>query len=157
MKSNVIKVLADVFKLISKDKSVLKEPQVITSKLKQKGIAEKEILNAMMWLVSFFNYDAKVYDNIPEHRILTPLEIERLGPGGYEFLNTLMRDGVMSVGRREFLIDRVMAVDIGKLELKTLKLLTFISLVNDKKHVQEIKWIESIVLKDNTEKATLLH
>lgn len=157
MKPKKINVLADVFKLISADKEVLKTPKVLTAKLKEKGINEKELCGALMWLVSFFTYDKAQYDIVPANRILTSREIERLGEKGYDFIANLTSQGILSPGRREFLLDKLMSIESEPLEFKQLKLLTFISITNDMERKEEIKWIEAVVLKESPDTATLLH
>ncbi|NCX94634.1 MAG: DUF494 family protein [Gammaproteobacteria bacterium] len=156
MKTNVIDLLADVFVSVVLEPSPEKAEEHVISRLRLEGISAIEIEKAFRWIYSFFNTDDSVYQHAPKTRFFSQEERQRLGTEGYFFVMELEAQGVLSPARREFLMDRVMALDTFRLTLKQVRWLVFVTLAHDKKHLAEIKWVESIILKEH-QNSTALH
>lgn len=161
---NIITILSEVFRVVLMHHIQPEETKKpLSIKLKTTGISEYLIQKSLLWLQKFLNYDSEMYEklSIPPlsdlllYRVYAPQEIERIGLKGQQLLDELTLQGVLSLGKREFLMDCIMGEDIAPLTFPQLQFLTFMVLTQDCKKTEEVEWLEGIVLKHETELTTL--
>ncbi len=163
---NIISILAQVFRVVLLHHLHPEAQQKpLSIQLQATGISEKIIEKSLRWLQKFFDYSPDTYERLSNplsqltlmHRVYLPQEIERIGEAGQQLLTELSLQHVLSPAKREFLMDCIMSEEIEPLTLPQLQFLTFMVLTQHCQRVEEVEWLEGIVLKRDSELNTLAH
>jgi Smg protein len=104
------------------------ESDLLVRKLSAVGFEQDEISDALTWLdgLQVATQHASIAPSAGASRVYSDGELERLGSEALGFLQFLESAGVLSPSLREVLLDRVMAVPRGPVELEDFKILVLL-------------------------------
>ena len=101
------------------------ETDLLARKLSAVGFESEEITEALTWLDGLANAasSAPMLPSEGSVRIYSTIELDHLGDEALGFIQFLESAGVMTPERREMVLDRVLAVPGGPIELDDLKVI----------------------------------
>lgn len=153
MKENVIDVLMFLFDNYLNIESWLFTDEIsLTSELEEAGFASNQISKAFDWL----NELAKLKERettlvqIPKTsiRVYAQEEQNKLSPSCRGFLMSLEQMGVLDSTAREVIIDRAMAIEAPKLNLKQFKRIVGLIMLNGAQSEEILVWLEDLIYDD---------
>lgn len=106
------------------------ETDLLARKLSAVGFEEDEITEALTWLDGL----AQAASTAPLHpvsdsvRVFAQMEIDHAGPEALGFIQFLESAGVLTAALREMILDRVLAIPGGPVELDDLKVIVLMVL-----------------------------
>lgn len=157
MKETVLDVLMYLFdNYLDDETEVQPDREVLRVELEGAGFGRAEVLKAFDWLESLVVAPGSSLRRNTRQamRVYHPEEMLRLGTHSRGFLLYLEQAGILDEGQRELVIDRVMALDAGELDLDQLKWIVLMVLFNQPGHEAAFAWMEDLVL---DEAAGILH
>ncbi len=154
MNNTVLDVLIYLFEhYTDDDNEVAVDEDSLRSELSESGFQEKQIGLAFEWL-----QDLAVQQNMTElrelsgshsFRILTTYEQARLDLESQGFLVFLEGIGVLNHKTRELILDRVMALETGQIEMDQLKWIVLMVLFNQPGEEEAFGWMEELVMDEH--------
>lgn len=151
MKESVLDVLMYLFEhyLDDDDLDVDSDRESLKLELSEVGFPEAEIVKAFAWLEGLVGDQEDVpvegLRNAPSMRVYCAEEIERLDSECRGFLLFLEQVGVLDATTRELVIDRVMALETGGIDLEQLKWVLLMVLFNQPGKESMFSWMEDFV------------
>lgn len=150
MKENVLDVLRYLFEnLVHDDPEADEDRDSLQTSLLEAGFTPQEIRKAFDWLDELAELRPSC---APREltaggpvRVLAPEECERLDPEAQGFLMFLEQQGVLSPAQRELVLDRVMALDVGEVDVEELKWLILMVLFNQPGEEAAYSWLENLM------------
>ena len=153
MKESVLDVLMYLFDQYVEDESDSTPDQdVLRTQLLEAGFEEIQVNKAFDWLESLaFDKDTleAVSGNLANSiRIYTDNESDKLGTECRGLLMFLEQSGILDARDREFVIERVMALDTEEIDLQQLKWVVLMVLLNQPGKEAAYTWMEDMVMDD---------
>ncbi|MFP4132174.1 DUF494 family protein [Thiohalospira sp.] len=152
MKENVLDVLMYLFEnyLYDEDLEVEPDEDSLRTELGAAGFRRAEIDKALSWLEGLVDLQEDL-DDQPRHqsiRLFTEPECEKMDTEARGFLLYLEQAGVLDQASREMVIDRVMALDAGEIDLDQLKWVVLMVLFNLPGQEAAFAWMEDLVFNE---------
>ncbi|NOY73243.1 MAG: DUF494 domain-containing protein [Gammaproteobacteria bacterium] len=152
MKENIIDVLMYLFEhYMDSELEVVSDHELLKSELIAAGFTHNEVDKAFAWLDGLAYLKDHPEGQIVTHhsiRIFTEQENQKLSLECRGFLMFLEQIQVLNSKNRELVIDRVMALEGDRTELRELKWVILMVLFNQPGHEDAIAWIEDQVFDD---------
>ncbi len=151
MKESVLDVLMYLFEhyLDDDDVDVDSDRESLRQELSEAGFPHMEISKAFDWLEGLTaDHDGPCPEGVkdaPSTRIYAVEEMERLDSEGRGLLLFLEQAGVLDATTRELVIDRVMALEAGGIDLEQLKWVILMVLFNQPGKESMFTWMEDFV------------
>jgi Smg protein len=147
MNEDVLDVLIYLFEHYSEeDVAAGGAPAEVKSELARAGFAESAVEKAFSWLDGLSDLDGTlpaVGCPRPALRVFAEREQQRLDVEARGFLLFLEQSGVLDPVRRELVIDRALALEGEEVDLRRLKWVVHMVLLN--RPVPEGRWLEGLV------------
>jgi len=159
MKQTVLDVLVYLFEnYMVEDAEPPQDHESLESELRQAGFHGPQISKAFNWLEGLSSLQegtADVKRNTSHSiRIYTEEESERLGVEARNLLLFLENMSVLDSYMRELILDRIMALETGDVDLDTVKWVILMVLFNQPDQEAAYAWVEDFIFNDIT---TALH
>lgn len=153
MKETVLDVLMYIFdNYIEDDIEFVPDQESLKSRLMEVGFRDLQIDKAFDWLEGLasqrVNADSIKLSDIPSVRMFSDQELARLDPECRGFLLYLEQAKVLDSHERELVIDRIMALESGEIDLQQLKWVVLMVLFNQPDKEAAIAWMEDVVMED---------
>jgi Smg protein len=149
MKQNVLDVLMYLFQnYMDSEFEIEPDRDSLNIELQEAGFLHSEIDRAFDWLDELAaNQESDESDDQTSGsiRIYTDQEAEKLDLECRGFLFHLERAGILSSSARELVIDRVMALETGDVDIERLKWVVLMVLFNQPEQDVSYEWIENVV------------
>ncbi len=147
MKENMFDVLMYLFENYMDEADVEPDRESLRNELVEAGFGDVEVNKALAWLDALVEQRSAPVLERPQRavRVFAPEERRRLGVEARGFLLFLEQVGVLDAHTRELVLDRVMALDEGELDLDQLKWVVLMVLFNQPGREAEFAWIEDLV------------
>jgi Smg protein len=154
MKENVLDVLLYLFEnLMVEDPDADQDRDSLQESLLEAGFSPQEISKAFTWLDELAEMRPacapRAIDAGGPVRVLAREEREKLEPEAQGFLLFLEQQGVLSPAQRELVLDRVIALDIGEVDLEDLKWIILMVLFNQPDQQEAYAWLENLMFDQN--------
>jgi Smg protein len=160
MGEGVLDVLMYLFEnYIDSDTDYQADQEVLAVELYEAGFRRGEIRKALAWLEGLAKLQAQSASIGTQRstalRVFTTDETERLDGECRSFLLYLERVGVLEPAMRELVIDRVMALDEGEIDLEQLKWILLMVLFSQPGQERAVAWVEGLMGEEQP--GSLLH
>ena len=152
MKENVLDVLMYLFdNYLEDDTEVQPDREVLRIELEGAGFERTEVLKAFEWLEGLA---ADPTGSLRRHdrsamRIFHPEELLRLDTESRGFLMYLEQSGILNAEQRELVIDRVMALDSGEIDIDQVKWIILMVLFNQPGQEHAYARMEDLVFEES--------
>ncbi len=148
MKESMFDVLMYLFENYMDESEREPDRESLRTELVEAGFADSEVNKALAWLEGLAGQ--QLDPNLAvgpgrAMRVFAPEEIARLGVESRGFLLFLEQAGVLDHQTRELVLDRLMALDEGEIDLEQLKWVVLMVLFNQPGREAEFAWIEDLV------------
>ena len=152
MKETVLDVLIYLFDhYVEEELEIAPDQPDLKSQLVQAGFADLQVDKAIDWLERLATQKDVLDTNVLRSRsirIYNDVENEKLDVECKGFLLFLEQSGVLDSEDRELVIDRVMALETGSIELQQLKWVVLMVLFNRPGKEAAFAWMEDIIMDD---------
>jgi Smg protein len=153
MKENVIDVLMFLFdNYLNPDSGMYTDEASLTFELEEAGFETGVISKAFDWLhelSTLKDRDASFVQTPKKSlRVYSNEEQNKLSPACRGFLLSLEQMGVLECATREMIIDRAMAIETPKLNLKQFKRIVGLIMLNGIKSEEILVWLEDLIYDD---------
>ena len=153
MKESVLDVLMYLFDhYIEQDQDYRPDQDTLRFHLQEAGFEENQVTKAFDWLEDLSMQKEKPdiikLNNPDSFRIFVDTEQDKLDVECRSLLLFLERTGVLEPGDREFVIERVMALETDEIDLQQLKWIVLMVLLNQPGKEAAYAWMEDIVMDD---------
>jgi Smg protein len=150
MKENILDVLLYLFENLMIDEPESDQDRdSLQSSLLEVGFTPQEIRKAFDWLDELAELrpacEPQTLDAGGPIRVLAPQEREKLEPEAQGFLMFLEQQGVLSPAQRELVLDRVIALDVGEVDVEELKWVILMVLFNQPDQEAAYSWLENLM------------
>ncbi len=148
MKESMFDVLMYLFEHYMDESEREPDRESLRTELVEAGFADGEVNKALAWLDGLAGQQldpALAVGPGRAMRVFSPEEIARLGVEARGFLLFLEQAGVLDHQTRELVLDRLMALDEGEIDLEQLKWVVLMVLFNQPGREAEFAWIEDLV------------
>lgn len=148
MKENVFDVLMYLFENYFYDLEVSPDRDALETELFDAGFSQLEIYKAFEWLDALAkSREAPAPRNAAQAsvRVFTDEECVRLDRDCRGLLIFLGQAGILSPTSREVVIDRMMALDDGEIDLEALKWVVLMVLFSQPGQEEACAWMESLI------------
>ena len=151
MKQTILDVLRYLFEHYAGDDPTFNlDQERLQLKLREAGFEDNEILRALQWLEEL----AALQEQGPESdlpktnaiRIFTVEEMAKLDVESRGFLLFLEQMGVLDHPSRELVIDRLMALESDEIDLRQVKWVVLMVLLNQPGREEALVWMEDVVM-----------
>ncbi len=146
MKENVLNVLLYLF-----ENMMIGDPDDdrdgLQSSLLDAGFSPQEIHKAFNWLDGLANARPSLEPGALDGpiRVLAREEAEKLDVEAQGFLMFLGRQGVLDPAQRELVLERVLALDVGEVDVEELKWIILMVLFNQPDQEAAYAWLENLM------------
>lgn len=153
MKEDVLDVLMYMFEnYMDEDTAMHADPEILKHQLLEAGFLTTEINKAFTWLEDLAVQQASS-ESRPVHtgqsiRVFNPIEEEKLDVDCRGFLMFLEQMGVLNGTSRELVIDRIMALESGDIDLDQVKWVVLMVLFNQPGLEEAFTWMENMVMEE---------
>lgn len=150
MKENILDVLLYLFEnLMVEDPESDQDRDSLQHSLLEAGFTPQEITKAFTWLDELAELrpacEPREIDAGGPIRVLAHEEREKLEPEAQGFLMFLEQQGVLSAAQRELVLDRVIALDVGEVDVEELKWVILMVLFNQPDQEAAYSWLENLM------------
>lgn len=150
MRENILDVLLYLFEnLMIEDPESDQDRDSLQNSLLDAGFSPQEISKAFTWLDELAQMrpvcDPRSLNAGGPIRILAREEREKLEPQAQGFLMFLEQQGVLSPSQRELVLDRVIALDVGEVDVEDLKWVILMVLFNQPEQEAAYAWLENLM------------
>jgi len=154
MKENVLDVLMYLFENYLEDDDSEKEAdrETLTVELEEAGFAKNEINRAFDWLENLARNPPDCEPPIQQRdalRLYATQELEKLTVECRGFLQYLENIGILEPAQREVVVDRIMALDSGEIDLEQVKWIILMVLFNRPGQEDAYARMEELVFDDS--------
>ena len=153
MKESVLDVLMYLFDhYIEQEQDYRPDQDTLKYHLQEAGFEERQVSKAFDWLEGL-SMQKEEPDTISQcspdsFRIYDQKELGKMNVECRSLLLYLEQTGVLDVSDREFVIDRVMALETDEIDLQQLKWIVLMVLLNQPGKEAAYAWMEDIVMDD---------
>ena len=153
MKETVFDVLMYLFdNYFEEYYEISSDQESLKSELKQAGFGDTPVNKAFNWLEGLaLQKDLIQSGSLAKNttlRMFNDREMEKLDTECRGFILFLEQTGVIDAFDREVIIDRIMAVEAGEVDLQQLKWVALMVLLNQPDKEAAFTWMEDIVMDD---------
>ncbi len=153
MKENVLDVLLYLFEnyYMDEDAENQTDRESLHLELTEAGFPAAEVTKAFHWLDGLLAQRECGVEGLQAAqalRLFTPREMERLDVECRGFLMFLEQMGILEPDSRELVLDRVMALDTGAIDLEQLKWIILMVLFNVPGREAAYAWMEDYVFQE---------
>ena len=153
MKENVLDVLMYLFEnyLDDDEEETETDRESLTVELEQAGFPKGEINKAFDWLENLALNPPESEAVLSRHdgfRVYATAELERLSTECRGFIQYLENIGILDAGQREVVIERIMALDGGEIDLEQVKWIILMVLFNRPGQENAYARMEDLVFDD---------
>ena len=153
MKEDVLDVLMYLFENYMDDDTAMEaDPETLKIQLREAGFLSTEINKAFTWLedLSVLQEDTKAHPAAAGQsiRVFGPSEEKKLDVECRGFLIFLEQMGVLNSASRELVIDRIMALESGDIDLDQVKWVVLMVLFNQPGLEEAFTWMENMVMEE---------
>lgn len=150
MKENILDVLLYLFENLMIDEPESDQDRdSLQSSLLEVGFTPQEISKAFAWLDGLAEMrpacEPRTLDAGGPIRVLAPQEREKLDAEAQGFLMFLEQQAVLSPAQRELVLDRVIALDVGEVDVEELKWVILMVLFNQPDQEEAYSWLENLM------------
>jgi len=150
MKESVLDVLMYLFEnYLDDEEEIATDRDTLNLELKEAGFGQIEVDKALAWLEDLAKLKETDFKNgiidTKSIRVFTQQEIKKLDTACRGFLMFLEQVGVLNHHTREMVIDRVMALESGEINLDQLKWVILMVLFNQPGEEEALAWMEDLV------------
>lgn len=150
MKESVLDVLMYLFEnYLDDEEEIATDRDTLNVELKEAGFGQVEVDKALAWLEDLAKLKETDFRNAvldsTALRVFTEQEIKKLDSQCRGFLMFLEQVGVLNHQTREMVIDRVMALESGEINLDQLKWVILMVLFNQPGEEEALAWMEDLV------------
>lgn len=153
MKETVLDVLMYLFEsFVESDDEPEPDRNELREELEQAGFGDREIDRALDWLDGLnsssdisVNSDAIVTQNSTAIRVYDDIELERFDAVARGYLLHLEQLGILAPAQRELVIDRLLALDSGEIDIEQIKWVVMMVLFSQPGHEQAYAQMEDLV------------
>jgi len=156
MSETVLDVLMYLFETYSEqDLEVEPEPDqsILRDELLQAGFGEPEVDRALDWLDGLSSRHLPPLANQPAARsvrLFNPFELSRLDADCRGYILYLEQIGILSPGQRELVIDRLVALGAGDIDVEQVKWVVLMVLFSQPGQEKAFARMEDLVFEENT-------
>ncbi len=153
MKESVLDVLMYLFdQYVEEEADVTTDQDSLRIQLKEAGFPDQQVNRAFDWLEGLAlprenNEDDNLNDKISLRVYCVP-EMEKLSVECRGLLMFLEQANILDAFDREFVIERVMALDTEEIDLQQLKWVVLMVLLNQPGKEEAYAWMEDIMMDD---------
>lgn len=155
MKENILDVLIYVFENFMIDQEALFEPESkeVSHQLTQAGFSDKNILQAITWLMILKEKTIKLSSDEPfsSVRVYSADEYKKLTDASRYTIYCLERDQAITPSVRELIIDRLMALNNDQINTEELKWIMLFVLCFQRQIPVRVHHLENAILLENTD------
>lgn len=151
MKQNILDVLRYLFEHYAGDDATFNlDQERLQLKLEEAGFEDNEIQRAIQWLEELATLqEQEAESELPKTnaiRVFTIEEAAKLDVESRGFLLFLEQVGVLDHRSRELVIDRLMALESDEIDLKQVKWVVLMVLLNQPGQEEALVWMEDVVM-----------
>ncbi len=154
MNHSVLDVLMYLFETFSEQEhDEATDHDVLRQELLQAGFREPEVDRALDWLDDLSRDPDHPFPTAPAEqsvRIFSAPELARIGTECRSYLMYLEQVGILSPLHREIVIERLMALDAGEIDVEQVKWVTLMVLFSRAGHESAFARMEDLVFEENT-------
>ena len=156
MSETVLDVLMYLFETYSEqDMEVEPEPDqsILREELLQAGFGEPEVDRALDWLDGLSARHLPPFSNQPAERsvrLFNTFELSRLDADCRGYILYLEQIGILSSGQRELVIDRLVALGPGDIDVEQVKWVVLMVLFSQPGQEKAYAQMEDLVFEENT-------
>lgn len=154
MNHSVLDVLMYLFETFSEQgHDEAADHGVLRQELLQAGFGEPEVDRALTWLEDLNRDPDRPFPAAPADRsvrLFNSLELSRLDTECRGYLMYLEHIGILSPLNREIVIDRLMALGAGEIDVEQVKWVTLMVLFSQAEQEQAFTRMEDLVFEENT-------
>jgi len=155
MNHSVLDVLMYLFETITEQEhdEATTDHSVLRQELLHAGFGEPEVDKALTWLQDLNRDRQRPFPASPAPqsvRVFSPVEISRLDAECRGYLMYLEHVGILSPLHREIVIDRLMALGAGEIDVEHLKWVTLMVLFSQAEQGTAFARMEDLVFEENT-------
>ena len=149
MKETVLDVLMYLFDaFVDSEDDPEPNQNELRKELEQAGFGDRAIDRALDWLDGL-NGTAELSEHTPHRssavRVYDSLELERLDVGSRGYILHLEQIGILTAPQRELVIDRILALDSGDVDVEHIKWVVMMVLFSQPGHEQAYARMEDLV------------
>jgi Smg protein len=149
MKETVLDVLMYLFEsFVDSDDEPEPDRNELREELEQAGFGDREIDRALDWLDGL-NTSTEVVVSTTQNstaiRIFDDIELERFDAAARGYLLHLEQLGILAPPQRELVIDRLLALDSGEIDIEQIKWVVMMVLFSQPGHEQAYAQMEDLV------------
>ncbi len=151
MKQTILDVLRYLFEhYAGEDPAFDLDQERLQLKLREAGFEDNEILRALQWLEELaVLQEQRMESELPKTnaiRVFTAEEAAKLDIESRGFLLFLEQVGVLDDHSRETVIDRLMALESDEIDLRQVKWVVLMVLLNQPGQEEALAWMEDVVI-----------
>jgi Smg protein len=154
MNHSVLDVLMYLFETFSEQgHDEATDHGVLRQELLKAGFREPEVERALTWLEDLNDDPERPFPTAPQAssaRVFSKLELSRLDAACRGYLMYLEQVGILSPLSREIVIERLMALDAGEIDVEQVKWVTLMVLFSQTEQEQAFSRMEDLVFEENT-------
>jgi len=156
MSETVLDVLMYLFETYSEqDLEIEPEPDqsILREELLQAGFGEPEVDRALDWLDGLSSRHLPPFSNQPAERsvrLFNTFELSRLDADCRGYILYLEQIGILSPGQRELIIDRLVALGTGDIDVEQVKWVVLMVLFSQPGQEKAFAQMEDLVFEENT-------
>jgi len=156
MSETVLDVLMYLFETYSEQElEVEPEPDqsILREELLQAGFGEPEVDRALDWLDGLSSRHLPPFSNPPAERsvrLFNTFELSRLDAECRGYILYLEQIGILSPGQRELVIDRLVALGAGDIDVEQVKWVVLMVLFSQPGQEKAFARMEDLVFEENT-------
>jgi len=149
MKETVLDVLMYLFEsFVDSDDEPEPDRNELREELEQAGFGDREIDRALDWLDGLNSGSEVVASPLQTStsiRVFDSIELERFDSAARGYLLHLEQLGILAPAQRELVIDRLLALDSGEIDIEQIKWVVMMVLFSQPGHEQAYAQMEDLV------------
>jgi Smg protein len=152
MTDSVLDVLLYLFETYAEQEQDA-DQGVLRDELLQAGFGEPEVDTALDWLEGLSTEHGEPFSNVPGERsvrIFNSVEVDRLDVDCRGYLVYLEQIGILTALQRELVIDRLMALGPGVIDVEQVKWVVLMVLFSQPGQETAFARMEDLVFEENT-------
>lgn len=153
MNHSVLDVLMYLFETYSEEHDEATDQGVLRQELLKAGFGQSEVDRALNWLDDLNRDPDRPFPETPREqstRVFNAVELSRLDAACRGYLLYLEQVGILSALHREIVIDRLMALGAGEIDVEQVKWVTLMVLYSQADQKNAFARMEDLVFEENT-------